>query len=74
VKTKELANEIVGFNGLIFFPLFFFNELTIKCVVRFGGFVKISKDPWQLMVEIGLVSSMHIIILLICDNVFLLII
>ncbi len=43
------------------------NELTIKCVVRFGGFVKISEHPWQLMVEIGLVSSMYLIILLICD-------
>jgi len=32
------------------FPLTFFNELTIICVVWFGGFVKISKDPWQLMV------------------------
>ncbi len=45
MKKKELANEIVGFNGLIVFPLTLFNELTIKCVVGFGGFVKISKDP-----------------------------
>jgi len=29
-----------------FFPLTFFNELTIKCVGGFGGFVKMSKDPW----------------------------
>ncbi len=35
--------------------------------------MKISKDPWQLMVEIGL-SSRYFIILLICDNVFVLII
>jgi hypothetical protein len=45
------------------FPLIFFNELTIKCVVRFGGFVKCSKDSWQLMVEIGL-SNRYIIIFL----------
>jgi len=42
-KKQELANEIVGLIGLIIFK----NELTLKCVVRFGGFVKIS---WQLMV------------------------
>jgi hypothetical protein len=47
---NELVNEIVRFNGL-FFSINFFNELTIKCVIRFGGFVKISKDPWQLMME-----------------------
>jgi len=34
--------------------------------------VKISKDPSQLMVEIGL-SSRYFIILLICDNVIVLI-
>ncbi len=50
VKKMELANEIVGFNGLIF-SLTFFNELNIKCVVRFGGFVKMLEDPWKLMVE-----------------------
>jgi hypothetical protein len=33
--------------------------------------VKISKDPWQLMVEIRL-SSRYFIILLICDNVLVL--
>jgi len=43
-KKNELANEIVGFSGLIIFP--FFNELTIKCVVGFGELVKILKDPW----------------------------
>jgi hypothetical protein len=51
-KQYELGNEIARFNGLIFFPLTFFNELTIKCVIEFGGFVKISKDSWQLMVKI----------------------
>ncbi len=35
--------------------------------------MKISKDPWQLMVEIGL-SNRYFIILLICDNVVVLII
>ncbi len=34
--------------------------------------MKISKDPLQLMVEIGL-SSRYFIILLICDNVLVLI-
>jgi hypothetical protein len=38
------------------FTLTFFNELTIKCVVGFCGFVQISKDPWQLMKEIRLNS------------------
>ncbi len=52
---NELANEIVGFNGLIYLFLNF-NKLTIKCVIRLGGFVKFLKDPWQLMVEIGLGS------------------
>jgi hypothetical protein len=41
---------------------------------RFGGFVKTSKDLWQLMVEIGLISSRYFIIFLICDNVLVLII
>jgi len=40
---KNLANEIVGFNYYFLSP--FFNELIIKCVVGFGGFVKNSKDP-----------------------------
>ncbi len=35
--------------------------------------MKISKIPWQLMVEIGL-SNRYFIILLICDNVIILII
>ncbi len=46
---------MIGFSGLIVFPIFF-NELTIKCVIRLGKFVKISNDPCQLMVEIGLGS------------------
>jgi hypothetical protein len=28
-----------------FFPLFFSNELNVKCIVGFGGFVKILMDP-----------------------------
>jgi len=43
VKKKELANEIVGLIGIIIFK----NELTLKCVGGFGGFVEISR---QLMV------------------------
>jgi hypothetical protein len=35
--------------------------------------VKILKEPWQSMVEIGL-GNRYFIILLICDNVFVLII
>jgi hypothetical protein len=53
-KINELTNEIVGFNALIIFFLTFFNELIIKCVVRFGGCLKILKDAWLLMVELGL--------------------
>jgi hypothetical protein len=49
-KEKELANEITKFKSNCL-PLTFFNELTIKCVIGFGGFVKISKDLWQLIVE-----------------------
>jgi len=52
---KKLTNETIGFNGLN--PFSFFNELIIKCVIGFGEFVKISKDPCQLMVEIGLGNS-----------------
>jgi hypothetical protein len=55
------------------FPSTFFNELTIKCVTRFVGFVKISNDPWKLMIEIGL-NSRYFIILLTCDNVLILIV
>jgi hypothetical protein len=46
VKKNDLANEIVRFNGLVFFV-----ELNIKCVVRFGGFMKILEDPKQLMAK-----------------------
>jgi hypothetical protein len=53
---KELTNEIIGFSGLIV-SLILFNELIIKCVIGFGEFVKISKDPCQLMVEIRLSNS-----------------
>jgi hypothetical protein len=52
MKLLNLMVELFSFN--------FFNELTIKCVVGFGGFVKISKDPWQLMVEIGLSSRCNV--------------
>jgi len=54
-----LANEIAEFRGLIVFLLTFSNDLTIKSIVRFGGFVKILKDPWKLMVEIE-VNSMYL--------------
>ncbi len=57
---KKLANEIVRLMA-IFFPLTFFNKLTIKCVVGFWWVsVKISKDPCQLMVEIGLASRYYV--------------
>ncbi len=52
MKKIELASEFVRFNKKIN-SLDFFNELTIKCVVGFGGFVKILEDPWQLMVRCG---------------------
>jgi hypothetical protein len=41
VEKNELANEIVGFSDLMFFPLDFFNKKTIKCAIRFDGFMKI---------------------------------
>jgi len=41
----ELANEMLDLMTW-FFSLTFFNELTSKCVVGFGGFVKILKDLW----------------------------
>jgi hypothetical protein len=28
----------------------------MKCVIGFGGFVKILEDPWQIMVEIRIGS------------------
>jgi hypothetical protein len=65
MKLLNLVVELFSHN--------FFNELTIKCVVRFGEFVRISKNPWQLMLEIGL-SCRYFIILLLCDNVLVLII
>ncbi len=40
MEKNELVNEIVGFSGLIIILKTFFNELTIKCVIRFGGFVE----------------------------------
>jgi hypothetical protein len=56
MRKNELANEIARFSSVIIFLFKNFNELTIKCVVTFGGFMKFSKDPWQLMVEIGLLN------------------
>jgi hypothetical protein len=44
-----------------FFPLFFSNELIVKCVIWFVGFVKISKDPWQLMIELDHFEIFNII-------------
>jgi hypothetical protein len=64
VKIHELANEMVRFSG----PLTFCNELAIKCVVGFGGFIKISKDPWQLMVEIDHFEISRIIRFFIIGN------
>jgi hypothetical protein len=64
LKKYELANEIVRFNE--FFPLIFFNELNNKCIVWFGGFVKIM-DPWQLMGEINFEISSIIKLFIICS-------
>jgi hypothetical protein len=35
-----MANVIVGCDGLIFSLLVILSELTIKCVIRFGRFVR----------------------------------
>jgi hypothetical protein len=41
-----MGNEIVGFGGLNFF-IIIFSELTVKCVIRFGAFVRVLKDQWK---------------------------
>jgi hypothetical protein len=38
-KNKNLPMELLDLM-VYFFPLIFFNELTIKIAVSFGGFVK----------------------------------
>jgi hypothetical protein len=39
-----MVNEIIGFGSLIFFPLIILNEKIVKCIIKFGRFVKILKD------------------------------
>jgi hypothetical protein len=39
-----MANEIVGFDDLIFVLNVVLSELIIKCVIEFGRFAKILKD------------------------------
>ncbi len=39
-----ILNKIVRFGDLNFFSLVMLSELIIKCVIGFGGFVRISKD------------------------------
>jgi hypothetical protein len=41
-----MGNEIVGFGGLNFF-LIIVNELIVKCLIRFGAFVRVLKDQWK---------------------------
>ncbi len=36
--------EIIGFSGLNFFPLIILSEKIVKCIIKFGRFVKILKD------------------------------
>jgi len=43
-----MANGIAGFGGLNFFFIIILNELTIKCVIRFGRFCKKSRGPMEL--------------------------
>jgi hypothetical protein len=50
-----------------FLPLIFFNELNVKCIVGFGGFVKNLMDPWQLMGEINFEISSIIKFFIICN-------
>jgi hypothetical protein len=46
VKKNVMANQIVKLVIQIFF-LTIFSELIIKCVIGFGRFVRILKDPWK---------------------------
>jgi hypothetical protein len=50
VKKMSLLIKLLDLM-LNFFLLTFFNDLIIKCVVGFGGTMKNSKDPWQLIIE-----------------------
>jgi len=34
-----MANDIIGFDGLIYFLKFISNDQTIQCVIRFARFV-----------------------------------
>jgi hypothetical protein len=45
VEKSIMVNEIVGFGSLILcFLINILSELPIKCVIEFGGFVKILED------------------------------
>jgi hypothetical protein len=42
-----MANEIDGFGDLNFFSLLILSELTVKCVIGVGMFVRILQDQWK---------------------------
>jgi len=39
--------KIAGIGGANFFSLVICSELRVKCVIRFGGFVRILEDQWR---------------------------
>jgi hypothetical protein len=39
-----MVDEIIGFGGLNFFQLIILNEKIIKCIIKFGRFMKILKN------------------------------
>jgi hypothetical protein len=47
-KICSLANEIAGYGGLNFF-LVISRELSVKCVIGFGRFVRISPEPMEMI-------------------------
>ncbi len=47
LKVKMSCNLIIGFRGLNIFPLVISSELQVKCVIKFGKFVRILEDQWK---------------------------
>jgi len=43
-RKNVIVNEIVAFGGLNWFFLVLLNEITLRCVIKFGRFVRILKD------------------------------
>ncbi len=49
LEKNDMANEIAGFGNWWseFFFLVTFSEFIVKCVIRFGRFVRILEDQWK---------------------------